>query len=336
MAGPAAQKRSRLRPEPIATSECCAAVEGFLKDCKSQDLGKCLQPFEAQKWHLAASPEVLAAFAPLATRVFQVAPRGVLGHAVLRQAILASHKAQPILHFARGADLEADRLSGILRLMLGKMRDVALDVSRARAIRKAGTPEQLRLIQNSLSLLHLPPGKADHRSVLSLPAVEEVASHGSQGPVPASESPTMPREPSSEFRVSTCTDVVPFMRPTSALVCFGLVVSNLPQDFGRGPGGQGAGGWSPFVWPHADPEPAGGVIAPAGSVAAAAGSGPPATPAGLGLALAANILGAGTGQILSETGSQTPLPAAIRGQSKRVAAAVESGGTAALGKPKGP
>ena len=335
-------RRSRLRADTVGTAERCGAIEGFLKAEKSNDLAGVLQRFDKERWHHAATPEALSAFAPLAERIFRAAPTGVLGHAALRQALLASHKAKAMLHSPRGPDLEADRLSGVIRMMLAKVRDLALDGSRARAVRKAATPEQLRRIVAAVSVLRVPVGRADQRPLLQLPeACGDGTSPGEAAADEAAEQSQCSGPPSKQEdsegmgeaavaagsrQGQACTALVPFQQVTGTLVAFGLVTSQLTRNVDR-PVPEGPG-WSPFVWP--DAAPGASKISPA-----PAGSGrPPAAAAGP-LSLAAGVLGAGAAEVLAALASEPPLPAAIRGQSKRVAnaTAAEGGEAVAAGKP---
>jgi hypothetical protein len=339
-------RRSRLRADTVGTAECCGAIEGFLKAEKTHDLAGVLQRFDKERWHHAATPEALSAFAPLAERIFRAAPTGVLGHAALRQALLASHKAKPMLHSPRGPDLEADRLSGVIRMMLAKVRDLALDGSRARAVRKAATPEQLRRIVAAVSALRVPVGRADQRALLQLPEEREDGTPPGEAAAAAAAEQSQCSWPPSKQGASeakqeaavaegarqgqgeavTCTALVPFQEVTGTLVAFGLVTSKLTRNVDRSePEGPE---WSPFVWPDAAPGASKSSPAPAGS------GRPPAAAAGH-LSLAAGMLGAGAAEVLAALASQPPLPAAIRGQSKRVAhaTAAEGGEAVAAGKP---
>jgi hypothetical protein len=231
-------------------------------------------------------------------------------------------------------------------MTLAKVRDLALDGSRARAVRKAATPEQLRRIVAAVSVLRVPVGRADQRALLQLPeecgdgtppgeAAAEAAAEQSQCSWPPSkqgasegrqEAAVAEGARQGQGEAVTCTALVPFQEVTGTLVAFGLVTSKLTRNVDR-PVPEGPE-WSPFVWP--DAAPGASKISPA-----PAGSGrPPAAAAGP-LSLAAGMLGAGAAEVLAALASQPPLPAAIRGQSKRVAhaTAAEGGEAVAAGKP---
>ena len=208
--------RSRLRTDPSVTvTDLVGVLVKFMNQAKTGRLSELLSPLAEWSWKSRPSAADLAPFAGLAQMLVQRVPSLSVAGSTLKAAILAQHADKPCLFGAAPAELQADRLSLSIRVLLSKFRDIHGDPGRQRAVLTSAAPAAHDAIKAVINGIRMPVG---HK-------MQPAANQGSESPgaSPTGDRPSKPRPTTSPPQEPTSAEegpptgewaLVPYRKPS--------------------------------------------------------------------------------------------------------------------------
>ena len=118
-----------------AVADYQAALQSFLAQRGTRDLGALLRGLTSLTWKAAPKASTMGDYADLALGLVTHAARnGVLSHAKLQTAILSMHKEAACLFGRDPVEFQANRLSNCIRMLLSQYREVKKNGEKERVV----------------------------------------------------------------------------------------------------------------------------------------------------------------------------------------------------------